>query len=221
MAKVTGPLLSLRAQGQIGKSQVYASWRGVPYARQHVIPSNPQSSKQTDVRGCFSSIQDLWKRLGTIAQAPWTSFSSGKPLTNRNAFSKFNVKAMQQQADRQDFVGSPGSKGGVAPTAVVGAGGAGSGEVKATITSPPTPTGWTLVAAQAFALEDGDPATSVPSPIGENENTSPTEDGDTDVTISGLTPTTGYVVAGWLKWTKPDGTTAYGASIAATATATT
>src|SRR5690625_4318284 len=124
MAKVTGPLLSLKAQGQIGKSQVYASWKGVPYARQLVIPSNPNSTGQQATRGVFASLMGLWKNLPTLAQAPWSSYATGKPLTDRNAFAKGNVSGMRGQTDRLKFAGSPGSNGGVSPTAVSAAAGA-------------------------------------------------------------------------------------------------
>lgn len=221
MAKITAPILSLRGSGQIGKSIVFASWRGVPYARQLVVPRNPQTTGQTTTRNTFGAMQNLWKRLGAIARAPWTAFATGKPFTNRNAFGGQNLAAMRGQVDRTDYIASPGANGGVAPTAVTGTGGASSGEIDVTVTSPPTPTGWTLVSAQVFAMQDGDPADQVPAPIAEAENTSPTEDGDTVVTVSGLEANTLHVIAGWLEWTKPDGSTAYGAAIANTATSTT
>jgi hypothetical protein len=50
MAKVTGPLMSMSASGQIGKAIVFAGWKGINYVRQFVIPSNPQSADQGDVR---------------------------------------------------------------------------------------------------------------------------------------------------------------------------
>lgn len=50
MAKVTGPLQSFSASGQIAKSIVFAAWKGVNYVRQYVIPSNPQSEDQGDQR---------------------------------------------------------------------------------------------------------------------------------------------------------------------------
>lgn len=220
MAKVKGPLLSLQAKGQIGKAQVYASWRGVLYARQHVVPANPRSTGQQTTRNTFSSIQDLWKRLGTIARAPWTAYASGKPLTNRNAITSKNVAVLRGAANNDAYVGSPGARGGPAASAVAAAGGAGAGEIDCTVTSPPTPTGWSLTSAQAFALEEGDPADLVPSPIAEAENVAPVEDGDTIVSLTGLTSATTYVVVGWLKWAKPDGTVAYGASLGTTTAAT-
>jgi len=50
MAKVSGPLMSMSASGKIADAMVFASWKGVAYVRQWVIPANPQSSGQGDNR---------------------------------------------------------------------------------------------------------------------------------------------------------------------------
>lgn len=218
MAKVTAPILSGRARGQIGGTQVYASWRGVPYARSYVVPRNPQTAAQTSRRDIFSSISDLWKRLGTLARAPWTAATVGRPLTNRNLIISQNLKALQSEVDRQAWVGSPGSAGGVSATNVAAAPTANPGEIDVTVTSPAAPTGWALAAAVAFAMQDGLPQDLVPAPIAELENAAPVEDGDTSILLTGLTSAALHVVAVWLRWTKPDGTSAYGASLVTTAT---
>jgi len=50
MAKVTGPLMSMSASGSIGKAITFAAWKGTSYVRELVIPHNPQSNDQGDVR---------------------------------------------------------------------------------------------------------------------------------------------------------------------------
>lgn len=50
MAKVTGPLQSFSASGKLANSIVFAAWKGVNYVRQYVIPTNPQSADQGNVR---------------------------------------------------------------------------------------------------------------------------------------------------------------------------
>ena len=218
MAKVTAPILSMRARGQIGKSQVYASWRGVPYARQLVTPANPRSAEQMLTRNTFAVLQNLWKRLGALSTAPWTAFSTGRPFTNRNAFSGQNVRALRGQEDLADYIGSPSAKGGVAPLAVSAEATSDPGEIEVTITSPPAPTGWTLQSAVAFAMQNGAPNADIPNPIQEAENNTPNVGGDTVVTLTGLTSSVEHVVSAWLVWMKPDGSTAYGASLNDTAT---
>lgn len=213
MAKVTAPILSGRARGQIGATQVYASWRGVQYARSYVVPRNPQTAAQTQRRTVFTAINDLWKRMGSLARAPWGAATTGRPLTDRNLIISQNLKALQSEVDRQAWVGSPGSGGGVAATAVVAATTANPGEIEVTVTSPGAPTGWALAAIVAIAFQDGVPQDLIPSPIAEEENLAPTEDGDTVVTLTGLDSGVSHVVTAWPRWTKPDGTIAYGASL--------
>ncbi|MBA7573065.1 hypothetical protein ES708_14854 [subsurface metagenome] len=64
MAKVKGPLFSLGATGQIAKTLVYGVWKGVAYARQHIIPANPKTADQQEQRGFFTSAIDAWHTDG-------------------------------------------------------------------------------------------------------------------------------------------------------------
>lgn len=50
MAKVTGPLMSMTASGKLADTIVFFSWKGVSTVRQWLIPANPQSSDQGDIR---------------------------------------------------------------------------------------------------------------------------------------------------------------------------
>lgn len=60
MAKVTGPLFSLTASGQIAKSLVYMKWKGILDVRKYVIPANPKSTLQIAQRAIFHAAIDLW-----------------------------------------------------------------------------------------------------------------------------------------------------------------
>jgi hypothetical protein len=66
MAKLTLPLMSMTASGQFGRSIVFDK-RG--HARKYVIPANPQSTEQMDVRNRMTDIQKTLKWLGTNARA--------------------------------------------------------------------------------------------------------------------------------------------------------
>ncbi len=59
MAKVNGPFMSLSASGQFAKTLVASIWKGRPYMRQLVIPANPRTAGQQNVRAI----------LGVIAKA--------------------------------------------------------------------------------------------------------------------------------------------------------
>lgn len=50
MAKLTAPLLSLGASGQIGKAVVHFPWKGINAAREYVVPANPRTTAQTTQR---------------------------------------------------------------------------------------------------------------------------------------------------------------------------
>lgn len=66
MAKVTGPLMSISASGKLADTIVYDK-RG--YARQFVIPSNPQTTAQMLVRNKLGDIQRSLKLLGAVLRA--------------------------------------------------------------------------------------------------------------------------------------------------------
>ena len=97
MAKVTGPLLSLDARGQIGKALVFSNWKGIQDVRQFVVPSNPNTAAQQTQRGKITSMNALWH------STPWTA----DDLTAWNVFaaemssvmSGFNAFTRQYCAD--------------------------------------------------------------------------------------------------------------------------
>lgn len=67
MAKVSGPLFSLQAGGQLAKTLVYSRWKGISDVRSYVIPANPRSAGQTTQRGYFGDAVDAWHTLGLTA----------------------------------------------------------------------------------------------------------------------------------------------------------
>ena len=213
MATNTAPLLSFSASGQVAKTQVYSHWRGVPYVRKYVVPANPQTAGQTETRSVFTWLSNIWKNSGSLQQAPWTLFTAGQPLYNRNSFMGKNIKVLRPGTTTTAFIGSPGAKGGLAPTSIAVTPGA--NQLTVAFTNPTAPTGWTLAAAVAMAVLNADPHTSTTytTVAGEDDTTF------NSVVLTGLAASL-YTVSAWLQWTKPDGTTAYGVSINATATPT-
>src|SRR6185295_19057169 len=61
MAKLTAPLLSFEGSGQIARTQVYSTWKGIPYARRYTIPANPRSTSQVQTRSVFSWLNFIWR----------------------------------------------------------------------------------------------------------------------------------------------------------------
>lgn len=209
MAKITAPLLSFGAAGTVGKVMTFASWRGIPYVRRHVIPANPQSSAQTLTRDIFGNYNTRWKQGGPLMRAPWDRFAVGQKFVGRNSYMGKNLEATRGQADLDAYIGSPGAKGGLPAASLVTAT-VGGNALEATITAPTPPTGWTLTSGIATCLKEQTPEATVADVIQEGEQVAIPG----DVVFTGLDAVE-YQVQAWLKWSKPDGTVAYGASISA------
>ncbi|MBA7644308.1 hypothetical protein ES703_52050 [subsurface metagenome] len=60
MAKLTGPFMSLKASGQLGKTLVAFPWKGINALRTYVIPANPRSDAQTVQRNYFIDAVEDW-----------------------------------------------------------------------------------------------------------------------------------------------------------------
>lgn len=214
MSVVTAPLLSFSAKGTIGKTVTFATWRGVKYARQRVTPANPQTTAQQNNRVLFAAMGEMWKVAPTLVQDPWDAFASGRPFTGRNKMIGENVRVIGGQANMQNFIGSPGARGGLIPTDVTAIAGGASGEIDVSFTNPAAPTGWSITDAVACAFPDQDPTLEFGGPIVADEDNVTFN----AITLTGLGSAVLCVVAGWLKWQKPDGSTAYSVGITTTAT---
>lgn len=210
MAKATAPLLSFGASGQIAKTQVYSTWRGIPYVRRHVVPANPQTSSQMSTRNTFSFLQAIYKFAGPLFTSPWKAATLGQQLTDRNSFTKHNLPQLRGMTDLTGMLASPGNLGGLPAASVVGSGAA--GHLVITATGPATaPDGWTLTSMTLSAILDQDPETGTDySEMEFEDDTAPYSNDFTPV------PAGTYRIFAWPKWTRPDGKIAYGPSIQAT-----
>jgi len=216
MAKTTGPLLSFGAKGQIGKTLVASSWRGIATARQYVVPSNPQTTAQTDNRTRFSFLQSLWKFVPSAAITAYETYSKGRKFTAVNAFVQQNLPLIQAQTDLEALVLSPGTGGAFAPASVSAATGGATGEVDVTVTpSPDIPNTWTVVKAHAVALVAQSPVSSYSGAVGYAFDAA----APYVCEITGMGAGANVVVYGFIEYTKPDGKTAYSVSLMDTATA--
>lgn len=209
MAKVRAPLLSFGASGQIGGSQVYASWKGRAYARELVTPANPQSSEQTVTRSLFSWLNDVYKFAPSRMTDAWDSYASGQVFTGRNGFIKQNLPDMRGEVDVNNFVFSPGSKSGIAAAAIDVT--PGNDQLTVDLTAPALPTGWSIVEAVVAAIRQQDPQTAELFTITSGFDATSTY----QVVLSGLASAQTYLCGGWFKFTRPDGSFAYGRSISA------
>lgn len=92
MAKVTGPLLSFGARGQVGKTVVFSGWKGLKTAREYVVPSNPQTAGQTTQRGFMTEAVAEWHGGASAAldgtdKEAWGRYAGVLgPMSGFNAF---------------------------------------------------------------------------------------------------------------------------------------
>ncbi len=157
MTKLTAPLFSLTASGTIAKAITFSSWKGVAYARTRVIPANPNTNPQQEVRGCFSTCTQLWKRMGVQARLPFENAVRGLPMTPRNKHIQVNVPALQDDANMNDLVMSVAGGNAIVPinaTAVDGT----NGRVACFCEAPTAPPGYTIGYMVGVAVADGDPS---------------------------------------------------------------
>jgi hypothetical protein len=209
MATLTGPLLSFSARKSIGKTLVYSSWKGIPYSRQHVIPANPNTADQQEVRNVFAWLQRVWAYAPALATEGWDAYASGQPMTGRNAFAKFNVGPLQGETTLANFIMSPAAKSGPVAAGATFTGGA--LQITAAITAPSLPSGWTIYSGIAACIPEQNPQSGQLFSIVAGEDLSSTY----EVILTGLTAATTYVCGAWFKYNRPDGSFAYGPALQA------
>lgn len=214
MAKTTGPLLSLGAQGTVASTMTFSRWKGVPYVRQRVIPANPQTVAQTSTRDVFRNASNIWKGAPSLFTESWNRFAVGQPLTGRNAFMKEFVARLRGEPDLAAMLFAPSAKGGTPLDAI----GLAPGDTQITVTpsAPTPPTGWTLTSVVAAAIADQDPETMDDYTLVVVSEPAPAA----SIILPGLVNDTLYRVGAWPVWQRPDGSTAYGQSISDSATPT-
>jgi len=212
MATTTAPLLSFGASGAIAKTQVYASWKGRPYARRYVIPSNPNTAEQQLTRSVFAWLNNVWKFIPSGAIDAWVLYGRNSRFTDRNGFIKKNLSNLREEADLDNFIFSPSAGGGLAAASSVSTGGA----LQITIVpvAPTLPTGWTISRAVAAVIKQQDPNTGTLYQVSSGEDATSAY----SIVITGLTAATTYVTGVWFEYIKPDGSFAYGEALMDTAT---
>lgn len=209
MAKTTAPLFGFAATGSLGQSIVFASWRGVNYARRHVVPANPKTAAQTVTRTTFATLREMWKIMPPDGRTPWDAFASGRKFLGLNAFIGENMRVVRGDGDFKDFIGSPGARGGLPPTTVGFAQGSSTGEIDFTFTNPTPPSGWVLDSETSLAFPDQDPEVVFGGPLVVGNDDPPTGTN----TLAGLGANVSCVCSGWITWVKPNLDLAYSVSV--------
>lgn len=214
MARTVAPLLSFSAGGQIAKTQFYSSWKGRPYVRRYVIPSNPDSAAQQLTRNTFRYLNDLWKFLPAGALGAWNLYADVSRFTARNGWLKQNIGPLREQTTLDAIKLSVAAGSGLVAAGVSLT--AGVGQITVELTAPELPTGWSITNAWAMAVANVNPQTSALFDVASGSDAAT----PFSIVLSGLTAAQEYVVGGWFEYLKPSGDTAYGPSLQDTATPT-
>ena len=88
MVKVNGPMFSLDASGTLADAITFSKWKGRPYVRERVIPSNPKSGAQTGRRAMFRFLTQEWSKLSDANHATWQDLADQIVASNFNAYLK-------------------------------------------------------------------------------------------------------------------------------------
>jgi len=94
MARVIfSPLISAMS----GKTAdaVFASWKGIAYVRQHVIPANPRTDAQMAVRYALAECVAIWQALSTLICAAYDAGADELSISGYNDFVGRNRAPLQ------------------------------------------------------------------------------------------------------------------------------
>jgi len=104
MVKVLGPAMSMEASGQIGGVLVFSRWKGRPYARSLVKPSNPKSAAQVGIRAMLKFLSQEWEDLTDPNKATWVDLAKATNISPFNAYIAYNVRRWRENRNpAQDY----------------------------------------------------------------------------------------------------------------------
>lgn len=97
MAKIAAGALS-HPSGKFG-ALVGATWKGIPYIREYVIPANPSTPAQVTQRQWFTAVVRMAKALlGPVLQVFWDPF-----IKKNSGYAKFIGRALTDMSSIVDF----------------------------------------------------------------------------------------------------------------------
>lgn len=92
MVKITGPMMSLDAEGTLADAITFSKWKGRNYVRQRVIPSNPRSGAQVGRRAMFRFLSKEWDPLPDNWKATWQEDADELVASQFNAYLAENMQ---------------------------------------------------------------------------------------------------------------------------------
>ncbi len=117
MVKVLGPMMSFEASGTIGKIATFSKWKGRPYVRQRVVPSNPKSALQVSTRAIMKFLSQAWDGVGSTPKGTWDDLAAASQISAFNAFMGRNASRYREfQAPSKTY---PAAESGTQPVATL------------------------------------------------------------------------------------------------------
>ena len=74
MAKVQGPMLSLKAEGTFGKTITFQGRKGSTAAFLRKVPYDPKNITQQNIRSYITKAVDYWQKLPAEYVSKWNNF---------------------------------------------------------------------------------------------------------------------------------------------------
>ena len=84
-------MFSLAASGTLADAVTFSTWKGRPYARERVIPSNPKSGAQVGRRSMFTFLTQIWNGISTVNKATWETAGEDLVASPFNGFLSINM----------------------------------------------------------------------------------------------------------------------------------
>jgi len=84
-------MMSLGASGTLADAVTFSIWKGRPYVRERVIPSNPKSGGQTGRRAMFRFLAQAWAALDAADKASYQDLADQLVAAPFNAFMSYNM----------------------------------------------------------------------------------------------------------------------------------
>jgi hypothetical protein len=75
MAKVRAPLHSMDLRGRMADGFVFSDWKGIPWMRTFVMPSQPRTARREAMWATFPKVSREWAKLTDSDRARWDEFA--------------------------------------------------------------------------------------------------------------------------------------------------
>lgn len=132
--------MSMSASGQLAKTIVFSHWKGRPYVRTLVKPSNPKSGPQKSVRAMLKNLSQRWAALSTANKATWQTPADVATVSPFNAYVSYNLTRWSHFKSPSNVY--PAAEAAAAPTAPTTTATAGVREITLSMADGATPPTW-------------------------------------------------------------------------------